>query len=109
MSIDKLDCRHEEMSFPAGKAMGCSYCWPGGQYCVIHTDRGILGCGIYDCEIATKFGIALAICRGTPQHPLCQPEDLLEARVAEVSAPAAQLGIQVGMLGRDALELLMTS
>lgn len=107
MSIEKLAYRHEHIVFEKGIALGCSYRWPGGQYCAIQTDRGIFACGIYDCEIATKFGIVLAIARGTPERPLCEPEDLLLARVAEVSGPAKDLGICVGMLGTEALDRLL--
>ncbi len=107
MSIEKLAFNHHQIFMAGGAALGCSYRWPGGQYCVIHTDRGILGCGIYDCAIATKFGIVLAICRGTPDNPLREPNDLLNANVAEVSHPAANLGIEVGMRGSDALRILL--
>lgn len=107
MSTEELTYTHEQIKLDEGTALGCSYRWPGGQYCVIHTDRGILGCGIYDCSIASKFGIVLAICRGTPTNPLCKPGDLLSASVAEVSQPAADLGIQIGMRGSVALGLLL--
>lgn len=107
MSIENLIYRHEPMQFAKGSAMGCSYRWPGGQYCAIHTDRGIFACGLYDCKIASQFGIVLAVARGTPAHPLREPEDLLLARVAEISEPAGKLGIGVGMLGSEALEILL--
>ncbi len=107
MSVSKLEFRHQTIHSPAGEALGSSYRWPGGQYCVIHTDRGILACGIYDCRIATEFGLAVAIARGTPQNPLSQPEELLTAKIAEVSQPAAEMGIRVGMSGQEALDLLL--
>ena len=108
MSIDKLKNEQRVLQTPAGEVLGCSYRWPGGQYCAIHTDRGILGCGIYDCSVASHFKIALAIARGTPEMPLVEPEDLLTARIAEVSEPAARLGITVGMSGAEALQKLLT-
>jgi uncharacterized protein YunC (DUF1805 family) len=108
MSIEKLSFRNEPMQFEKGTALGCSYRWPGGQYCAFHTDRGIFACGIYDCHIASEFGLVVAVARGTPANPLCEPEDLLKARVAEVSEPARRLGIEVGMLGSDALDILLT-
>ena len=33
---------------PYGRAVGSSYRWEGGQYCAIHTARGVVGCGIFD-------------------------------------------------------------
>ncbi|HBJ36042.1 MAG TPA: hypothetical protein DDZ51_15105 [Planctomycetaceae bacterium] len=107
MSIRHLQSRHEAIELPFGQVLGCSYRWPGGQYCVIHTDRGIVGCGLYDCSIASQFGFAIAIARGTPTHPLCEPEDLLNAKIADVSKVAQEMGIRVGMLGIDALKILM--
>ncbi len=107
MSISQLQYRHQTIHSSGGEALGSSYRWPGGQYCVIHTDRGILACGIYDCRIATEFGLAVAIARGTPQHPLSQPEELLSARIAEVSQAAESMGIRVGMSGQEALDLML--
>ncbi len=103
MGIETLRVRHEVLHTAEGEAVGCSYQWPGGQYCAIHTDRGILGCGLYDCLTATRFGMAVAIARGTPEMPLREPEDLLDAKIAEVSEPAKALGIVPGMTGRETL------
>ena len=92
-----------------GPVLGSSHAWPGGQYCAIHTHRGFVGCGIFDVHVAGEFGMAVAIARGTPAHPLRQPEDLLAARIVEVSAPAERLGIRPGMTGEEALERLLTA
>jgi uncharacterized protein YunC (DUF1805 family) len=105
--LASLHARHEIMQTPHGPVLGTSYRWPGGQYCAIHTERGIVGCGIYDVHTAGKFQMAVAIARGTPEHPLCEPEDLFKATIAEVSEPAAQLGISKGMSGLDALAILL--
>lgn len=107
METGKLVASQRVLTTPAGGALGCSYRWPGGQYCAIHTDRGLVGCGIYDCATAGRFGMAVAIARGTPEHPLCEPEDLLGARIVEISEPAHQIGIEVGMTGAEALEKLL--
>ena len=92
-----------QIDTPHGSAIGASYRWNGGQYCAIHTSRGVVGCGIFDLAIADKFGMAFAIARGTPEHPLCVPEDLYEARIVGVSAAARKLGIAEGMTGLDAV------
>lgn len=104
---DALISRNEPLETPYGPAMGTSYRWPGGQYCAIHTERGFIGCGIYDVHTAGEFGLVVAIARGTPAQPLCEPEDLLPARIVEVSEPARQLGIEPGMTGLEALALLL--
>ena len=104
---ERLVVRQVEMEFVHGKAQGLSYRWPEGQYCAIHTDHGVVGCGIFDTKIAGLFSMAFAIARGTPSHPLVEPEDLLEARIVEVSEPAEKLGVVVGMTGRLAVERLL--
>ncbi len=96
-----------KLDTPHGQVLGSSYRWPGGQYCAIHTSRGIVGCGIYDVKIAGEFGMAVAIARGTPQKPLCEPEDLYNAKIVECSEPAAKLGITPGMTGMEALGKLL--
>jgi uncharacterized protein YunC (DUF1805 family) len=107
MSLQQLQARHEILRTPYGEVLGSSYRWPGGQYCAIHTDRGIIGCGLYDIAVANRFGMALAIARGTPQQPLFEPEDLLPARIAEVSHAASEAGIVPGMTGDEALARLL--
>jgi uncharacterized protein YunC (DUF1805 family) len=101
--------RNEILNTPHGQALGTSYRWPGGQYCAIHTSRGIVGCGIYDVNIAGEFGMAVAIARGTPAKPLCEPEDLYEAKIVEASEPARKLGIEPGMTGMEALTKLLAA
>jgi uncharacterized protein YunC (DUF1805 family) len=97
------------LQFRNGCAIGISNRWRRGQYCTILTPAGLVGCGIYDVKTAGEFGQAVAIARGTPQNPLVEPEDLFEARIVETSEPARNLGIQVGMTGREAVELLLAA
>ena len=95
--------QHRQIDTPFGSAVGATYQWTGGQYCAIHTTRGVLGCGIYDITCANKFNMAFAIAKGTPAHPLREPEDLFEAKIVAVSRAAMELGISVGMTGHEAL------
>ena len=98
---------HRVLDTPHGRAVGASYRWDGGQYCAIHAPRGVVGCGVYDIACANRFGMAFAIARGTPEHPLYEPEDLYEATIVEASEPARALGITEGMTGMEALEKLL--
>ena len=98
---------HRIIETPHGQALGASYRWRGGQYCAIHTERGLIGCGIYDVRVASEFGMAVAIARGTPAQPLREPEDLLSARIVGLSDAAERLGIQLGMTGEAALERML--
>jgi uncharacterized protein YunC (DUF1805 family) len=109
MSLNNLGYSHRILETPHGPVLGCSYRWPTGQYCAIHTDRGILGCGLFDCRIATTFGMPVAIARGTPEKPLREPEDLLAARVVEVSEGARNAGVEPGMTGLEAISRLLAN
>jgi uncharacterized protein YunC (DUF1805 family) len=97
------------LQFENGCAIGISNRWRGGQYCMILTEAGLVGCGIYDVKTAAEFGQALAIARGTPQKPLVNPEDLFEARIVEATPQARALGIETGMTGREAVERLLAA
>lgn len=97
------------LELPEGQAIGASYRWPGGQYCAIHTSRGIVGCGIFDVHVAGEFGMAVAIAKGTPAKPLCEPEDLFDAKIVAVSQPAERMGISPGMTGRQALAKMLAA
>ncbi|MFL5240626.1 MAG: DUF1805 domain-containing protein [Gemmataceae bacterium] len=97
------------VTFKNGSAIGISNRWHNGQYCVLLTEAGLVGCGIYDVKTAAEFGQAVAIARGTPQKPLVNPEDLLDAKIVDATPQAQQLGIQIGMTGRQATEILLAS
>ncbi len=95
------------MQFENGAAIGISNRWERGQYCTILTRAGLVGCGIYDLKIAAEFGQAIAICRGTPAKPLVEPEDLLPSRIVDATPQARALGIEPGMTGKQAVEVLL--
>lgn len=95
------------LSFSDGDVIGHSHRWAGGQYCSITTPVGIVGCGIYDLSVADEFGMAFALAKGTPDKPLVQPEDILEARISGVSQKAREYGISEGMTGREAVERML--
>lgn len=97
------------LQFKNGCAIGISNRWHKGQYCMILTEAGLVGCGIYDVKTAAEFDQAVAIARGTPQKPLVNPEDLFDARIVDATPQAKALGIQIGMTGREAVELLLAA
>jgi len=40
---------------------------------------------------------------------LVEPEDLLTAKIVDVSSPAEKLGVRVGMSGAEAVEVLLAA
>ncbi len=98
---------HRNLEFENGTAIGMSHRWHKGQYCSILTKAGIVGCGIYDLATPAEFDQAIAIAKGTPANPLCEPEDLFDAKIVGCTPQAESLGIQVGMTGKQAVELML--
>ncbi|MFO8056283.1 MAG: DUF1805 domain-containing protein [bacterium] len=90
-----------------GKAVGVSAKWDKGQFCFILTEKGVLGCAIFNPAIFDEENFAGAFLRGTPGHYYVEPEDLLEGRVDIVTREAEKLGIEKGMKGDRALEKLL--
>ena len=71
---------------------------PTSAILVIQGKRGILGCGYLSIETADKLGHALAVVTGVSTY-----DEMLNATVKKVSAAAEELGVEVGMSGRNAL------
>ena len=61
--------------------------------------KGILACGYLNVETFNKTGEAAAIVTGVKTH-----EDMAKAKVIAVSNAARAAGIEVGMMGEDALK-----
>lgn len=98
---------HRTLKFDHGEAIGLSHRWHQGQYCTILTKAGIVGCGIYDLQTPAEFGQAIAIAKGTPDNPLCEPEDLYDAKIVGTTPRAAEMGIEIGMSGKEAVEKML--
>lgn len=92
------------MLFDNGTAIGTADQWLDSQYCKIVTPAGVVGCAIFNLDIADEVGSAMAIAKGSKESQLYQPEQLLDARIVGVSNKAAALGVAVGMTGREAVE-----
>ncbi|MEZ6119461.1 MAG: DUF1805 domain-containing protein [Pirellulaceae bacterium] len=100
---------NRELQFDNGTAIGMSHRWHKGQYCSILTKAGIVGCGIYALDTPAEFGQAIAIAKGTPEHPLCEPEDLFDAKIVGCTPQAEAYGITLGMTGKEAVERLLAA
>ena len=98
---------HRDLQFENGTALGLSHRWHKGQYCTILTPAGIVGCGIYALDTPAEFGQAIAIAKGTPENPLCEPEDLYDAEIVGCTPRATEIGIELGMTGKQAVELML--
>ena len=75
-----------------------------GHIVMIICDNGLLACGAIDYAVMEKFGFSAAIARGTPEKPLKYVDDLLNAKVIEVTTNAKSMDVKVGMLGKEVVE-----
>jgi uncharacterized protein YunC (DUF1805 family) len=101
------DVRVTPLPTVGGVAQGLSCRWEGGQYVAIVARHGLVACGIFDPEVCERFDFAVAMAHGTPEAPLVEPADVLEAVVDTVSRAAAKLGIEPGMKGSEVLARMM--
>ncbi|MBR6058511.1 MAG: DUF1805 domain-containing protein [Victivallales bacterium] len=65
---------------------------------MIRGRKGLLGCGYLSVATADKTGDALAVVSGVKNY-----DDMMSASVKTVSAAATELGVTIGMSGREAL------
>ena len=78
----------------------CAYTVPTNNVSMmmINAPKGMLACGYISMDAAEKFGDALVIVRGVSSY-----DDMLKKEVCEVSKKATELGVSIGMTGKEAL------
>ncbi len=81
--------------------LGIQVALPNAPVLMLVGNKGFVGCGYFNVEVADKVSHALAIVSGVSSF-----DDILVAKVKAMSKPAADLGISEGMSGRDAAKLL---
>lgn len=87
-------------------ALGLTVAWSDSQFVMIVTDKGLVSCGVVDKALMDRAGAAIAIARGTPENPLVTVEDLLAAKIVDMTSKAESCGVTLGMTGAQALEVL---
>ena len=95
MEIEKIDLGR-------GSAIGVRILLGKAPLLLIRAERGYLMCGYLNIEAAEKLGDAAAVVRGVRTF-----EDMLSARVEDLTSAAEVLGIERGMRGREALERML--
>jgi uncharacterized protein YunC (DUF1805 family) len=74
---------------------------PHANMLLILGEKGYLMCGYLNLEAAEKMGDAAAVVTGVSTF-----SDVLKAEVSSYTKKAAELGINKGMTGEQALEIL---
>lgn len=70
------------------------------------TARGMLGCGAIDVTALDTFKYPAARVRPAAGPSISTVEDLLVGTVKDANIAAQELGVAVGMSGREALDIL---
>ncbi|MDD1715872.1 MAG: YunC family protein [Methanolinea sp.] len=98
----------DEQCIPLKHSLGKGFVIPLGSISLVGVvaKNGMVGCGAIDVTALGKFGYAAARVRPTRGPSVAGIEDLLVAEVKEANEAALRLGIQEGMTGKDALDLL---
>lgn len=73
----------------------------GANLLILKGKKGFLACGYVNPVTAEKLGHACAIVSGVKNY-----DDMLKASVIAVSTKATQLGVNIGMSGKEAMLLL---
>lgn len=72
----------------------------------IHTDIGLIGCGAIDAAALDKFNYPAAKAKSKDGSPIAKIDDLINGEIKEVNISGKNLGINVGMSAKEALEKL---
>jgi len=72
----------------------------GHTLLIVKGSKGVAGCSYLNIDTFERFGEACAII------PAGDFDKMLDAKVSAVTSEAKALGVEVGMSGREALELL---
>ncbi|MBN2110256.1 MAG: DUF1805 domain-containing protein [Methanosarcinaceae archaeon] len=91
----------EKIELNNGSALGLSMQMQSAPLLLIRADKGFVMCGYLDMETATSLGDVAVKVRGVNTF-----EDVLGSQVVGATQKAIDLGIKVGMTGREALELM---
>jgi uncharacterized protein YunC (DUF1805 family) len=85
-------------------ALGLRVELPGSAvpFVMIIGRSGFVCCGFLNMETAEKLNVAAALVSGVKSF-----DDVFNAEVRAVTSKAAALGVKVGMMGKEALRLLL--
>jgi uncharacterized protein YunC (DUF1805 family) len=94
--------RNIEVAIKDKKGMGIEIPLPKAPLVLAHGKFGFVMCGYLNIATADKLGVAAAMVRG-----VATVDDLLKAKIVEMTGAAKEKGIEIGMTGRDALAKLL--
>jgi uncharacterized protein YunC (DUF1805 family) len=105
-NIESIKMIHKKVKLTKKQADG--YVIPLGKVNLVNvaTDVGMVGCGAFDVAALNNFGYPAAKVKPSRGSSVATIDDLLDGIIKETNEAAAELGIKIGMSGREALNLL---
>ncbi|MBW6471053.1 MAG: DUF1805 domain-containing protein [Methanosarcinaceae archaeon] len=91
----------EQIKLENGTALGLKFEMQNAPLLVIKAEKGFVMCGYLDIAMADTLGDVAIRVRGVNTF-----EDVLDAQVVGATQAATDLGIDIKMNARDALELM---
>lgn len=89
----------EQIALENGTALGLKFEMQNAPLLAIKAEKGFVMCGYLDIDMAETLGDVAVRVRGVNTF-----EDVLDAQVVGITQAAADLGINIKMNARDALE-----
>jgi uncharacterized protein YunC (DUF1805 family) len=93
---------------PLKNSKGTGYVIPLGPVNLVWVvaRKGLVGCGAIDVAALGKFGYPAARVRPAHGDAIATLDDLVSGVIREANRPAELLGVQIGISGKEALDLL---
>ena len=91
----------EQIALETGTALGLKFEMQNAPLLVIKADKGFVMCGYLDIDMADTLGDVAVRVRGVNTF-----EDVLDAQIVGATQAAIDIGIDIKMNARDALELM---
>lgn len=89
----------ENITLENGTAMGLRFALQNAPLILVKADKGFVMCGYLNMGVADRLGDVACKVSGVSDF-----DALLNAEIIELTSSAQEVGIQIGMKSKDALE-----
>ncbi len=89
-----------------GPVEGIVVKWTGFSILMVTGSKGFLACPAIDVDACQSYGKAAAIVESSADNPIGTLERFCERRITKANPAAAALGVESGMIARDAFALI---
>lgn len=101
-----MDIITKTFETPNGPAEGVFVKWPDFSILMVTGTKGFLACPAIDVDACQGYGKAAAIIESSADNPIGTLERFCERKITKANQNARSLGINEGMVARDAFALI---